>query len=74
MEESQWIFQRVNSMKKSIYKNGDLNGSYDVKIPLKSSAFINDKNGDNYSSIWSKLARLHPWEVGNPKRVSKYGQ
>ena len=74
MKESGWIFQRINSMKISIYKKGELNGSYKVKIPLKSSALPLIKNGYVYSFIWSKLARPYSCEIGNPNGVSIYRQ
>ena len=47
MRESGWIFQRVNSMTKSFYNTGKMDGSSYVKIPLRSSAILNIKNDDN---------------------------
>ena len=47
-EESGWIFDKINSMKISFYKTGELNGSSYVKIPLRSSALMNIKNNDKH--------------------------
>ena len=49
-------------MKISFYKTGKLNGSPDVKIPLRSSATLNFQNNDKYCFIWSFLASIHPCE------------
>ena len=38
MKESGWNLQRINWMKISFYKGGEINGSSYVKLPLKSSA------------------------------------
>ena len=40
-KESGWIFDKINSTKISFYKTGELNGTSCVKIPLRSSAFLN---------------------------------
>ena len=48
MKESGWIFQKINSMKISFYKSSELNGSSYVKLPLRSSALLNNKNDDKY--------------------------
>ena len=47
-KESGWIFNKINSMKKSFYKTGELNGPSYVKIPLRSSALISFDNKDKY--------------------------
>ena len=73
-KESGWIFDRINSMKISFYKTGELNGSSCVKIPLRSSAILNIQNNDKYCFIWSILASLHPCENGHPNGVSNYNQ
>ena len=57
-------------MKKSFYKTGELNGTFYVKIPLRSSAILNVQNNDKYCFIWSILASLHPCENDHPNRVS----
>ena len=69
-KKSGWIFDKINSMKKKLYKTGELNGSSYVKIPLMSSALINIKNNDKYCFIWSILARVHPCDNDNLDRVS----
>ena len=71
MQESGWVFQRINSMTKSFYNTGKMDGSSYVKIPLRSSAIVNIKNDDKYCFIWSILASLYPCE-NNPNRVSNY--
>ena len=62
MRESGWVFQRVNSMTISFYNTGNMDGSSYVKIPLRSSAILNNKNDDKYCFIGSILAKLHPCE------------
>ena len=47
-KESGWIFDKINSMKISLYKSGELNGTSYVKIPLRSSAILNVQNIDEY--------------------------
>ena len=71
MQESGWVFQRINSMTISFYNTGNMDGSSYVKIPLRSSAIVNIKNDDKYCFIWSILASLYPCE-NNPNRVSNY--
>ena len=61
-------------MKISFYKTGELNGTFYVKIPLRSSVILNVQNHDKYCFIWSILASLHPCENDPPNRVSKYKQ
>ena len=56
-------------MKKSFYKNRELDGSSYVKIPLRSNAPINIKNNVKNCFIWSILASLHPCENDHPNRV-----
>ena len=51
-----------------------MNGSSDVKIPLRPSALLNIKNDDKYCFIWSLLAHLQPWKYSNPNSVSNYKQ
>ena len=55
-KESGWIFDKINSMKISFYKTGELNVSIFVKIPLRSSAILNNQNIDKYCFLWSILA------------------
>ena len=71
MQESGWVFQRIDSMTISFYNTGKMDGSSYVKIPLRSSAIVNIKNDDKYCFIWSILASLYPCE-NNPNRVSNY--
>ena len=63
---------KINSMKLSFYKTGELKGSSYVKIPLRSNASINIKNNDKDCFSWSLLASLHPCENDHPNRVSNY--
>ena len=66
--ESGCIFDKINSMKVSFYKTGELNGSSYVKIPLRSSAIINVQNNDKCCFIWSILASFHPCENDHPNK------
>ena len=72
MKESGWIFDKINSMKISFFKTGEINGTSYVKIPLRSSAILNIRDDDEYSFIWSILASLHPCENDHPNRVLIY--
>ena len=58
----------------SLYKTGELNGYSNFKIPLRSSAILNNQSNDKYCFIWSILASLHPCENDHPDRVSNYNQ
>ena len=73
-KETGWIFDKINSMKISLYKTTDLNGSSYVKIPLRTSAILNIQNIDKYCFIWSILASLHACENCHPSRVNNYIQ
>ena len=73
-KESGLIFDKINSMKTSFYKTGEINGTSYVKIPLRSSAILNIQNNDKYCFIWSLLASLHPCENTHPSRVNNYLQ
>ena len=53
MKESGWIFDKINSMKISFHKTGELNGTSYVEIPLRSSAILNVQNNDKHCFIWS---------------------
>ena len=59
-------------MKTGFYKTGELDDSSYVKIPLRSNALINNKNGDKYCFNWLILASLQPCENGLSNRVSNY--
>ena len=61
-------------MKLSFYKTEELNGTSYVKIPLTSSAILNNQNNDKYCFIWSILASLYPCEKTHPSRVNNYLQ
>ena len=50
-KESGWIIDKNNSMKISLYKTGELNGTSYVKTPLRSSAILNIQNNDKYCFI-----------------------
>ena len=73
-KQSGWIFDKINSMKISIYKTREINGTSYVKIPLRSNAILYLENNDKYCFIWSILANLHPCENDHPNRVSNYNQ
>ena len=49
-KESGRIFDKINSMKRRLYKIGELNGSSQVEIPLRSNASINIKKTINIVS------------------------
>ena len=61
-------------MKISFYKTDGVNGLSCVKIPLRSTAILNNEKIDKYCFIWSILAHLHPCENNYPNRVSNYKQ
>ena len=65
MNDSGWRSEESNSMTKSFYKTGKMNGSNYVKIQLRSSAILNIENDDKFCPIWSILAKLHP--ISDPK-------
>ena len=73
LQESGWVFQRVNSMTISFYNTDtdNMDGSSYVKIPLRSSAILYIKNDDKYCFLWSILAKIHPCE-NNSNIVSGY--
>ena len=73
-KESGWIFEKINSMKISIYKTTELDGTSYVRIPLRSNAILDVQNNDKYCFIWSILASLHPCEHTHPSRVNNYSQ
>ena len=74
LQDSGWIFDKINSMKISFYKTIEMNGSSYVKIPLRTSAILNVQNNDKYCFIWSILASLHHCENNYPNRINNYVQ
>ena len=56
MKDSGWRFDKIISMTVYFYKTGDLNGSNNVKIPLRSNSILNFENNDKYCFLWSILA------------------
>ena len=72
--KSGWIFDKINLMEIRIYRNGELDGSSNVKFPLRSNALINIKNNDKYCFISSILASLHPCDNDHLDRVSNCKQ
>ena len=44
--DSGWRFDKKDSMKTKFYKTGEVNGSSDVKIRLRSNAILKIKNDD----------------------------
>ena len=73
-EESVWKFDKLNSMKLSFCKTGELNGSSYVKTPLRRNARLIIQNLDKYCFIWFRLSYLHPCNNSHPKRVKNYLQ
>ena len=41
---------------------------------MRSNAFLNIENNDEYCFLWSKLANLRPCKNNHPNRVSYYKQ
>ena len=74
MKDSGWRVDKDNSMIVCFYKTGEMNGLSYVKIPLRSSAFLNIENNDKYCSLWSILAYLHLCNINHPNRFSIYKQ
>ena len=72
MKDSGLRFDKVITTTIYFYKTGQLNGSNYIKIPLRSNAFLNIENNDEYCFIWSILASLHPCNNNHPNRVSFY--
>ena len=60
MKDSEWRFNKINSMTIYFYKTGEMNGSNYVKVPLRTNAILNIENDDKNCFIWSILACLHP--------------
>ena len=54
------------------YKNGEMNGSKYVKVPLRSNAILIIENNDKNCFIWSIIASLHPCNNNHLNRVSNY--
>ena len=74
MKDSGWRFDKINSMIIYFYKNNELNGSNNVKIPLRSNGILKIEKSDKYCFLWSILAYLHLCKCSHPNRVSNYKQ
>ena len=74
MKESEWRFDKSNSMTIYFFQTGIINGSNYNKIPLRSNAILKIENDDKYCFLWSILAYLHPCIDNHPNRVSIYKQ
>ena len=74
MKDSEWRFDKINSMTAYFYRTGEMNGSIYVKIPLRPNAILNTENIDRYCFLWSLLSYLHPCNNNHPNRVSNYKQ
>ena len=72
MKDSGWRFDKINSMTIYFYKTNEMNGSFYIKIPLRSNAILNIENNDKYCFLWSILASLHPCTNNHPNRVLIY--
>ena len=51
-----------------------MNGSIYVKLPLRSSTFLNFDKDNEYCFLWSILAILQPCKNSHPNKVTKYRQ
>ena len=56
------------------YETGDMNGRSYVKVPLRSSAVLNDKIVDKYCFLLSILVKFHHCNINLPNVASNYGQ
>ena len=74
MKDSEWRFDKINSMTVYFYKTSYLNGSNYVKNPSRSNAVLNIENNDKYCFLWSILPYLHPCINNHPHRVSNHKQ
>ena len=69
-----WRFDKSNSMTKFFRQTSGMIGSNYVKNPSRYSALLKNKNDDNYCSLRSILAILHPSINSHPNRLSNYRQ
>ena len=60
MRDSGWRLAKIDSLAIYFFNNTGLNGSRYVKLPMRSSTLLNIQCDDNYCSIWSILAHIHP--------------
>ena len=67
-------FDKSKSITVYSYKTNEMNGSSNVKIPLRSSAILNIENDDKFCFIWSILPHLHLCEIFHLSRISDYRQ
>ena len=74
MKDSRRSFDKINWMTIYFYQTGIMNGSNNVKTPLRSNAILNIENIDKDCFIWSILASLLPCNKNHPSRVSNYKQ
>ena len=75
IEELGWIFDRNISLIIDFDKIGEMNGSSYVKIPLRSSAILNNQIDEKQCFLWSIFSHLHPVadsKNGHPRRDSNY--
>ena len=72
MKDSEWRFDKINSITICFYQTCIMNGSNYVKILLRSNAILNFENNDKYCFIWSILASLYPCNNNHPNRFSNY--
>ena len=73
-KDSEWRFDKINSMTIYFYQTGKMNGSNYVKLLLRSNAILNIENNDKYCLLWSILASLHPCNNNHSNKVSNYRQ
>ena len=74
MKDSEWRFDKINSMTIYFYQTIIMDGSNYIEIPLRSNAILNIENIDNYCFIWSILASRHHCNSNHPNRVSNSKQ
>ena len=74
MKDSEWSFDKINSMTIYFYKTGEIIDPNYVKIPLRSNAVLNIEKNDKCCFVWSILASVHPCNNNHPIRVTNYKQ
>ena len=74
LKDSGWRFDKLISMTIFFYKTTEMNGSYYIKIPLRSNAILKVENNDKYCFLWSILAYLYPCNNNHPNIVPNYKQ
>ena len=71
LNESNWVFNKVVSVRLDIFQYQSLVGGTFIKLPFISSKILNIVNKDNKCFVWCVLAYLHPIDE-HSNRVTKY--